>query len=241
MKPKFVLSILLAVAIAAGTLAAFAADATEDSVLETDLEADAVHDVEHVRYRVRITNLTKGQPFSQIVLATHRPGLRWFRLGAEAPRPLVELAENGDPRPLAAVFHRADGVRDVAVTSGPLAPGESVVISLAAGGPHTRLSLAGMMTETNDGFFALHGAGGPVRRGVRAHISPGFDAGSEANDELCDSVPGPSCGGEGGMDGEGFIHVHAGIHGIGDLEPARHDFRNPVARIQIDRVLVPSE
>ena len=36
-----------------------------------------------------------------------------------------------------------------------------------------------------------------------------------------------------GNDKEGFIHVHAGIHGIGDLIEAERDWRNPVARIAI--------
>jgi hypothetical protein len=35
---------------------------------------------------------------------------------------------------------------------------------------------------------------------------------------------------------EGFVHVHAGIHGIKDLVPARDDWRNPVARIEVRRL-----
>jgi len=46
------------------------------------------------------------------------------------------------------------------------------------------------------------------------------------------------CGGVGGspgIGGEGFVHIHAGIHGIGDLLPARYDWRNPVAKVVIQR------
>jgi hypothetical protein len=35
---------------------------------------------------------------------------------------------------------------------------------------------------------------------------------------------------------EGYVHIHAGIHGVGDLEPGMRDWRNPVARITIRRV-----
>jgi hypothetical protein len=33
-----------------------------------------------------------------------------------------------------------------------------------------------------------------------------------------------------------FVHIHAGIHGVGDLQEATHDWRNPVARIAIRRL-----
>jgi hypothetical protein len=32
------------------------------------------------------------------------------------------------------------------------------------------------------------------------------------------------------------VHIHSGIHGIGDLRPEHFDWRNPVARITIRRV-----
>ena len=39
--------------------------------------------------------------------------------------------------------------------------------------------------------------------------------------------------------GEGYIHVHAGVHGIGGsggLSPATHDWRNPVVEVTIERI-----
>ncbi len=235
MKRKFFLSTTLFALLSIG-LAGGALLADEDpNVVAEEM------DVEHIVFRVRITNLTKGQPFSRIALATHRGGIRYFELGAPAPRPLVALAEHGNPAPLARFFAGQDGVRDVAVTERPLGPGESVVMHLRGGGPHTRLSVGGMLVDTNDAFFALNGSRVPLRRNQRVRVSPAYDAGSELNDEQCSSIPGPFCEGNGGLDGEGFVHVHNGIHGIGDLEPARRDFRNPVARIQIERVAVPVE
>ena len=34
-------------------------------------------------------------------------------------------------------------------------------------------------------------------------------------------------------DAEGFVHVHAGIHGGGGLDPAMHDWHNPTARLEV--------
>lgn len=65
-----------------------------------------------------------------------------------------------------------------------------------------------------------------------------FTPGAMANDELCISIPGPVFGWEGaspGVSGEGYVHIHPGIHGIGDLIPAERDWRNLVASIMIQR------
>ena len=35
---------------------------------------------------------------------------------------------------------------------------------------------------------------------------------------------------------EEFIHIHNGIHGVGDLEPADHDWRGGAARITVRRI-----
>ena len=48
------------------------------------------------------------------------------------------------------------------------------------------------------------------------------------------------CGGPGGGDmvggGEGVIHVHRGMQGVGDFNASMRDWRNPVARITILRL-----
>ena len=66
----------------------------------------------------------------------------------------------------------------------------------------------------------------------------GTSAGTETNNELCSHIPGPACGGDTGNmqdgPGEGFIHVHRGFHGVGDvLSEAGYDWRNPVAEVYI--------
>ena len=73
-------------------------------------------------------------------------------------------------------------------------------------------------------------------------LIPAYDAGSEADNELCAYRPGPPCGSVGvrATEGvEGFVHIHAGIHGGGDLNPATYDWRNPVAKVSIQRIGAP--
>ncbi len=65
----------------------------------------------------------------------------------------------------------------------------------------------------------------------------GFGPWSKHIQSTC-AKPGPVCGGEAlspGDAGKGYVHVHAGIHGIGSLLPEERDWRNPVARIAIQR------
>ena len=66
----------------------------------------------------------------------------------------------------------------------------------------------------------------------------------EVNDELCASIPGPgftecvtnNTAPEPAGTDVGFVHIHNGIHGTGDLTEASRDWRGPVARVEITRV-----
>ena len=68
--------------------------------------------------------------------------------------------------------------------------------------------------------------------------SPAYDAGSEANSESCEFIPGPPCGNHvhDPAEAEGFIHISNGIQGTGDVCASESDWRNPVARVTITRV-----
>ena len=178
-------------------------------------------------YQVRITNITNAISFTPILVASHRKGVSLYELGSAASDELTAIAEGGDTAPLAAVLEADPRVVDVQNSGGLLGPGESVSVTVSARRGARQISLASMMLPTNDGFIALNGAKAP-RHGSRTYFSTGFDAGTEPNDELCVSIPGPTCGGEGpspGVDGEGYVHINRGIHGIGDLAPDVYDWR----------------
>lgn len=186
-------------------------------------------------YEVSVTNLTRGVSFTPILVATHQEGVHLYQLGHPASIALAAMAEGGDTGPLATMIEETPHA-ETASSDGLLEPGNSVTITVAARDGASHLSLAAMMLPTNDGFIAVNNMPLPKGRQVETLLSNGHDAGSEPNDELCANIPGPTCGGEGGSPnegGEGFVHIHAGIHGIGDLDAAEYDWRNPVARITV--------
>jgi hypothetical protein len=171
-----------------------------------------------------------------------------FTLGAPASAELATLAEEGATGPLAALLQATRGVRAVADSGLPptgfVGPGQAKTIVVPAGRGADHFSVAAMLIPTNDGFLALNGAPAPRGGEVLTYFAPVYDAGSERNDELCASIPGPNfteCGGPGGGaqpagGEEGYVHIHAGIHGIGDLDASARDWRNPVAQITIRRI-----
>jgi predicted small secreted protein len=195
-------------------------------------------------FEVTVTNLTRGQQFTPILVASHREGVRLFDLGSPASAELSTLAEEGNTAPLMTLLAGMPEVKDLATSAGLLDPGASVTIFVEAAGRFDRVSIAAMLIPTNDGFFAVNDAEGPNGNWTLTLYSPAYDAGSEVNDELCASIPGPffdECGGPGGGGipaggEEGYVHIHAGIHGIGDLDASQRDWRNPVAKISIRRV-----
>ncbi len=193
-------------------------------------------------FQVTITNLTQGQQFTPLLLVSHQSSVHLFVLGSAASPQLRTLAEEGDTGPLAALLRATPGVREVVTGTDLTNPGTTKSFTIAAG-EHERLSLAAMLIPTNDGFVAVDALNLSSVGSEVTVFAPAYDSGTERNDELCSSIPGPfftECGGPGGGaqvgGGEGFVHIHPGIHGVGDLIPALRDWRNPVAKIVIRRV-----
>jgi hypothetical protein len=209
-------------------------------------------------YEVSITNITRGQVLTPPVVVLHSAETGLFTLGAPAGDGLSLLAEDGVTGPGLPMGFPDDGrstlidelaanpeVADYAVAAHPtndppiIHPGESVTVEVATHDGARLLSVVGMLASTNDAFAAV--AGVRLRRGARSlHLTGGaYDAGTEVNSEDCTYIPGPPCGNAGVRDtvgAEGFVHSHAGIHGLDDLDPAEHDWRNPVIAVTVQRV-----
>lgn len=196
------------------------------------------------RYRVTITNLTPGQTFTPFVIATHSGAVRIFAPGTQASAPLREIAEEGATGPLVDLLRSTPlEVREVVAGSSLLSPGVTIGFDVMAGGRFDRLSLVAMLIPTNDAFVGLQSVRLPTASDPLVMDAIAYDAGTERNDERCASIPGPNfaeCGGPGGGarigGGEGAITVHNGMHGVGQMNEALRDWRNPVARITIQRV-----
>ena len=213
------------------------------------------------KYRVTVTNATLGQPVAPSVIATHTKAFRLFDLGptpvlGDSDYPvyfgLATAAETGSPVPLVDEVAASDGVwESVALlttrTPPVLLPGESNSITIRASGNAKYLSAAAMLGATNDAFYAVRGVRLPKGIGAITRVyANAYDAGSEINEESADTVGAlgatdddPMTGDGINENGEGYIHVHAGIHGIGGpdgLDAAIYDWRNPVVEVTIERI-----
>ena len=212
-------------------------------------------------YRVTVTNATLGQPVAPSVIATHTDAFRLFELG---PTPVPEdsgyplyvglatAAETGSPVPLVDEVAASEGVWEAVAlltdrTPPILLPGESNSTTIHASGNAKYLSAAAMLGATNDAFYAVRGLLLPKSVGEITRVyANAYDAGSELNEESADTVGAlgakdddPATGFGINENGEGYIHVHAGIHGIGGpggLDAAMYDWRNPVVEVTIERI-----
>ena len=190
------------------------------------------------QYLVTITNITQGQVITPPVVFSHDDTFQLFTLGEPALPELVVLAEDGGTGDLLDFLATSSGVYDFTAHSDVLPPGTSVTLDISTSSHLNQISAVGMLASTNDGFFAARGINLPAQRD-RIVYAFAYDAGSETNSESCAYIPGPPCGNPNvrdTADAEGFVHIHGGIHGIGDLDPATYDWRNPVVEIRIERV-----
>jgi hypothetical protein len=157
------------------------------------------------RYRVTVTNLTRGQPFTPPAVALHRPSVELFSVGEPANEAVQQVAENGDLGPLLDLVETTGAVRGAGVftTDGgptPLVPeadpGETGLpyfgtVEVSADASATHLSLVAMLIATNDGFVGLDTVALPEAvNESHTHYAPGYDAGTEENTErFADIVP----------------------------------------------------
>lgn len=188
------------------------------------------------QYEVTITNATPHHVFTPVLIATHSRNVNVFEIGLPASEGLAHQAENGDPSLLVAELQGTHGVFNTFV--GGFVPHGQQATYIIDANKKSRLSLTSMLATTNDGFTGLNAVKLPKKSATYyAHV---YDAGSETNNEDCAFIPGPPCTPESGnaraLNGEGFITIHNGIHGQGDLSPQTLDWRGPVAIITIKRI-----
>lgn len=208
------------------------------------------------QYKVTITNLTSGQPFTPPVLATHTRDVRIFRLATDSSAEIQAIAENGNNAPLVAALSSNEYVYDIVVGTAPLIPSgnpgaapfeSSASFHISSRGRARFLSIASMLICTNDGFTGVNSVRLPSKKRVVYAVA--YDARSEQNTEdFADMVP--PCQGLIGVSSDdqgvgasnpllaesGFVIPHPGISGGADLQPGVHNWADPVARIVIERV-----
>lgn len=205
---------------------------------------------------VTVTNLTQGIHFTPLMIAAHDGENHIFEVGTAATTALAEMAEGGSLGSLEAALSGINADMSKNPAGGLLAPGAQTTTTLNTADGNDYLSLVAMLLPTNDGFVGLDSwkIKGP---GTYTINLSGYDAGTEANDELL--VPGaggalgtagiPAApGGDAGTGGTGvtttqtnnLVHIHPGVlgdtdatGGTSDLDSRVHRWLNPVARITI--------
>ena len=194
-------------------------------------------------WRVTIENLTPAgpgapgsQPLSPPLFVVHSNTADVWSVGDIATHPVAAIAEDANNAPAESALAQLRGVHDVFTgAGGPIPSGTSRSYTVETKGKFGRLSLVTMLVNTNDAFtgldsYRVRGRGAELERMA-------YDAGSELNNELAAFIPGPCCGNAFVRDPEGeLIRLHAGIQGVGDLDPAVWGWEGPAARITIERV-----
>jgi hypothetical protein len=226
----------------AGSLAACGDNDNNDPI--EDQAPVVVVEPEPVVYEFTITfsNLTAGQPLSPLSVIAFDDTAPW-QFSESASVGLEMIAESGaneeylsDENALAAVS-----------AEGGIGPGETTSVTLSVDAQDVlNLSFAAMLGNTNDAFTGLSSVdvstlevGSSISRTTAA-----YDAGTEANTETADTVPGPAAGGEGFNeirdDIADMITMHPGIVSNQDglstsALGAELKFDNPVSKIVITR------
>ncbi len=188
---------------------------------------------------VTIVNLAKGQILTPAVVYSHGPEAPpLFVSGQPASPELQRLAELGATAGLQNRVRAEPEVLDVVRLAAFVRPGNSASIQVKFDSEHRLVSLASMIEMTNDGFVAASGLAIPCE-GEAVLRTNGWDAGSERNTELCSEVPAP-CPSRSrlgtcsiGPSPEGFVHVHAGVHGCGGFPSEVFDWGYPLALIKV--------
>ena len=197
------------------------------------------HD-EQLWVEISLTNLTPGQVLSPVFVARHDDSAGdLYTLGLPASDALAKMAEDADAEDLLSAWDPEEngGVSEAMVLKlddGPILPGQTVNTHFEVDDGNTMMSFVSMLVTTNDAFVGASTLDISESRTINLTA---YDAGSEANSEDCDYIPGPPCNShaEDDADAEGYVYVHNGIHGgdDSDLTPATHDWHNPVARLTI--------
>ena len=189
-------------------------------------------------YHVTITNTTANHIITPPAVIAHNRHFKLFNITEAASPELVILAEGGNVTPLLESLADNNNVSAVMSTLDQdppvILPGHSITVEIKAP-KRTLFTVAGMLATSNDAFTSAT-LRAPKKNRFSSAMAMTYDAGSEDNNELCIDIPGPPCGGtntpiEG--DGEGFVTIHNGVHGVGDLVPADFDWRGPTAMVRI--------
>lgn len=199
---------------------------------------------------VEITNLSNALYYTPLLVSAHDRYTHVFQAGSAASTSLQAMAEGGDISGLVTDLTSVGANNVENPAGGLLAPGASTTAELEVNRGNRYLSIVAMLLPTNDGFVGLDALRIPNKRGTYTYYLNGYDAGTEANDEIINGGGAPGTPGipadPGGNSGSGAsgvtgadhntkVHIHRGTVGgaSSDLDGAVHGWINPVAKVVI--------
>lgn len=181
-----------------------------------------------------------GKSFLNVLYASLTSRLSELRLSRFDPQlPYSMLSVSFFPSgPLVDFYMGAEGVKSVMsfMDGAPFKGGDTLEIVVEVSKDFPLVTIASMAINTNDCFVAMNGV--QIFKGM-VGVFDGLDSGSEENNELCSSIPGPGCAMESGNvqsgNGEGFVHVHRGMQDVNpeELPSFEYDWRNPMMRVEV--------
>lgn len=203
-------------------------------------------DDDYYRYDVSVTNLTPNQPMSPLAVLTHNTNFDLFEVGQSASVDLEYLAEGGSNAELIALSNSDANVHQGISGNGLILSGEQDTVSIRVD-PNQEgyISVGSMLVNTNDAFVGESGlslkslaVGDTFTMNMNV-----WDSGTELNDELAATIPGPAGGGEGfnsDRNDTDVVSFHSGVISQDDglttsALSGNHRFLNPGARITITR------
>lgn len=170
-------------------------------------------------YSITVTNLTNNQVLTPVAVVMHEAGYSAWALGQQASPGLEHLAEAGDVSLFMQEALSNNFVVNTAAGDSVIPPNTSQTVNIRAGHSHSlEISLASMLADTNDAYTGINNwVIGNLDVGESASaMTRVFDAGTEANTESGDSIPGPSStvGAAGGYSedtNDGVVTIHPGV------------------------------
>ncbi|RUP50841.1 hypothetical protein BC936DRAFT_137476 [Jimgerdemannia flammicorona] len=198
--------------------------------------------VDHVAqtFAITVENLSYKQIFTPVLTVIHEPSVTIFKTGTPASLELQYVAEDGNATTFVQLFESGlSGICGWSVGSELTFPGKTyngnVTITKPCQDPH--ISIVSMLGISNDAFTGISSVPLDVQHKISEQVTA-YDAGTEENNEDCVYVG--ACAGSHNLRtpglGEGFVHVHRGIHGLNVTKPGlsvEYDWRFPVAYITV--------
>jgi len=170
-------------------------------------------------FEVTVTNVTNGQPLTPLGVVIHQAGYIGWEEASSASVGLEDHAESGDPTSLLAAANNNNAVVGTGAGSAPFPPGSFQMVSVTVNSvSDLQISVSTMLANTNDAFTGVSNMDiSSLAVGESITVMPSvYDAGTEANTETIDTMPGPVTQGLGEgfnpvRDDKNFISVHSGV------------------------------